>query len=66
MQTLDPEVGLGWRQWRQAIASCDVLVAAMDVELAMLAVEVGKRVVFYGVLLWFWVKGRSGAACARS
>lgn len=54
VHTLSPQVG---PSWRQALASCDVLVTAMDAELATLALEMGKRVVFYDALLWFWGKG---------
>lgn len=62
MHTLSPEAG---PSWRQAIASCDVLVTAMDTELALLALEMGRRVVFYDALLWFWGKGEHWGQLCR-
>lgn len=40
--------------WRNTISEYDVVVTAMDTETARIALSLGKLVVFYDALTWYW------------
>ncbi|WP_122418158.1 hypothetical protein [Pseudomonas viridiflava] len=53
-QTIFNMTGHGLEDWDNTISGFDIVITAMDLDIANRSLSMGKRVVFYDALTWHW------------